>query len=62
MTDTCLFHYAVGNMANANLSVNREISACDWAMPNIMIPLAAAYKMTAMFKQDLPDLLFVFRH
>ncbi|MCL2319456.1 MAG: hypothetical protein FWC45_05170 [Treponema sp.] len=60
--NTSLFHYTVGDMANAYLAVYREILSCNGTMPNIMIPFAMADKIAPLLQENLPDFFFVFCH
>jgi hypothetical protein len=46
--DPGLFHDTVGHMPDPYLSVYRDISLGDRAVPYIMIPSATPYKITAM--------------
>ena len=62
MPNPRLFHYTIGNMADAYHPIYREISIGNWAIPNIVVPLAVAYKMTVMFEKKLPDFFLVFSH
>jgi hypothetical protein len=60
--NACLFHYAIGDMADTDFTIDWKVSAGDRAMPDVMIALTVPYKITAVFPQNLPDLFFILRH
>jgi hypothetical protein len=62
MTNTRLFHYAIGNMTDAYLPIYREISLGNGAIPYIVVSLAVTHKMTVMFEKKLTDFFLVFSH
>jgi len=62
MSNSRLFHYAIGDMTDAYLSIYGKIAIGNWAVPYIVIPFAVTYKMTVMFEKNLPDFFLVFSH
>jgi hypothetical protein len=60
--NTRLFHYTVGNVADTDFTIHRDIVAVYWTMPNIMIAPAVPHEVAAIFPQNLPDLFLVFGH
>ena len=62
MVDPALFHDGVCSEAGFNFGIDREVRVGDRAVPDIVIALAAADKTTAVFPQNLPDLLLILGH
>jgi len=62
MPNSRLFHYAVGDMTDAYLSVYGKISIGNRAVPYIVIPSSVTYKMTVIFEKNLPDFFLVLSH
>ena len=60
--DTRLFHNAVGDVADADFTVNGKVSAVDRAVPDVMIAFTVPHKIAAVFPQNVPDLVLVFGH
>ena len=62
MVDSALFHDGVCCEAGFDFGIDREVRAGDGAVPDIVIALASADELTAVFPQNLPDFLFIFGH
>jgi hypothetical protein len=62
MINPGLFHDRICHVPGLYCTIYRKILISNGAIPHIMITLAMPHKITAMFRQFFPHLLFVLRH
>ena len=60
MVDSALFHDGVCREAGFDFGIDREVRAGDGAVPDIVIALAAADELAAVFPQNLTDFFLIF--